>query len=384
MQTFKINTFLPILFPKFADCFLLVLIMSAGITLPKFPSTKNSLHSELKHRVQQYFQDNNIKQTGNFALWHKAIVLMLLFVGLYLHLLIAQPAWYWALLECAVLGAVVASIGFNVMHDGGHGSFSESKTMNKIASWSSSFLGASQFMWNMKHNMIHHTYTNIDGVDDDIEVGALMRMAPSQKHYQAHRFQHIYFVFLYMWMYIFWVFFSDYNKYFSKQIGEIPLKKMSVGDHIRFWNVKIWHAAVFVVIPIVVVGWLPWLVGFLTLSLVGGFILSIVFQLAHTVEDAHFPLATDDNKMPDEFAAHQIKTTANFATKDKFVNWFVGGLNFQIEHHLFPKISHIHYPAISKIVKNVCHEYGLDYIEYPSVRKAVLAHVHFLKDMGRG
>lgn len=359
--------------------------MASATSLPKFPSTKNSLHSELKNRVQQYFTDNNIRQTGNFALWHKAIVLILAFAGIYLHLLIVQPPWYWGLLECALLGTILASIGFNVMHDGGHGSFSENKTMNKIASYASSMMGASQFMWNMKHNMIHHTYTNIDGVDDDIEIGVLMRMAPTQKHYKLHRFQHIYFVGLYMMMYIFWVFFSDYNKYFSQKIGDMPLKKMSAGDHFRFWFVKVWHAAVFVVIPVVVVGWLPWLLGFLTLSLVGGFILSIVFQLAHTVEDAQFPVADiETQKLPDEFAAHQIKTTANFATKDKVINWFVGGLNFQIEHHLFPKISHVHYPAISKIVKKVCQEYQLDYIEYPTMRKAVAAHVSFLKDMGRG
>lgn len=358
---------------------------STPTALPKFPHTKKPLHTELKNRVHQYFEENGIKQTGNFALWHKAIVLILGFMAIYLHLLIVQPAWYWGLLECALLGAVVASIGFNVMHDGGHGSFSQSKSVNKLASWSSSMLGASQFMWNMKHNMIHHTYTNIDGVDDDIEIGFLMRMAPSQKHYKIHRFQHIYFVPLYMLMYLFWVFFSDYNKYFSGKIGDVPLKKMSLAEHARFWIVKLWHAAVFVVIPILVLGWLPWLVGFLVMGLVGGFILSIVFQLAHTVEDAHFPLAdADTNKLPDEFAAHQIKTTANFATKDKIINWFVGGLNFQIEHHLFPKISHVHYPAISGIVRETCQEYGLEYVEYPTMRKAVLAHVNFLRDMGKG
>ncbi|MFT4061046.1 MAG: acyl-CoA desaturase [Edaphocola sp.] len=358
--------------------------MNSTHTVPKFPAVKNSLHNELKSRVQRYFEENNIKQTGNMALWHKAVVLLVAFIGIYLHLLVFQPAWYFAITECALLGCVVASIGFNVMHDGGHGSFSQSKVMNKIASWSSSMLGASQFMWNMKHNMIHHTYTNVDGVDDDIEIGALMRMAPTQKHYKFHRFQHVYFVLLYMWMYVFWVYYSDYNKYFSGKIGEFPLKKMSLSDHVRFWAVKVWHLAVFVVIPIAVVGWLHWLVGFMTLSLVGGFILSIVFQLAHTVEDAHFPMAdADSNKLPDEFAAHQIKTTANFGTKDKVLNWFVGGLNFQIEHHLFPKISHVHYPAISKIVKSVCQEYQLQYIEYPSMGSAVAAHVRFLKEMGK-
>lgn len=359
--------------------------MSIALSLPKFPSVKNPLHVELKKRVQEYFQQNNIKTSGGTKILTKAITLLVIFVSTYLHLMIFQPVWYFAIIECVILGAVIAAIGFNIMHDGGHGSFSENKLMNKLASFSSSMLGASQFMWNMKHNIIHHTYTNVDGIDDDIEVGALMCMAPTQKRYKLHYFQHIYFVFLYMFMYLFWVFFSDYNKYFSNKIGEIPLKPMKAQDHIRFWLVKIWHLAVFVVVPILVVGWLNWLIGFAIVSLVAGFILSIVFQLAHTVDDTEFPVASPEtNKLPEEFATHQIKTTANFATHNKLVSWYVGGLNFQIEHHLFPKISHIHYPAISKIIRNVCGEYGLQYIEYPSVMNAVGAHVRFLKRMGKG
>ncbi len=339
----------------------------------------------LKKAVEEYFTTNQLSKTGNWKLHLKTLVLIGSAVALYLSLLlVAMPVWA-AILSCIVLGMVSAGIGFDVMHDGCHGSYSSKKWVNELMGLTLNALGGNAFFWKQKHNIIHHTYTNVDGVDDDIEIGVLMRMAPTQKHYKLHRFQHIYFVGLYMMMYVFWVFFSDYNKYFSRKIGAVPLKKMSTNDHVRFWIVKIWHAAIFIVIPILAVGWLQWLIGFLTLSLVGGFILSIVFQLAHTVEDAEFPVANfDTQKLPDEFAAHQIKTTANFATKDKVINWFVGGLNFQIEHHLFPKISHIHYPAISEIVKKVCKEYQLEYIEYPTMRKAVVAHVNFLKDMGRG
>jgi len=357
--------------------------MSVSI-VPKFPTVKESLHTELRKRVQQYFDENEIKQTGNISLFVKAILMVVAFLSIYIHLIVFQPAWYWGLVECVILGGIIAAIGFNVMHDGSHGSFSKHKLVNRLAAYSISMLGANHFMWNMKHNMIHHSFTNVDGVDDDIEIGALMRMAPTQKRYKMHRFQHFYFWVLYMLLYFFWVFFSDYRKYFTQKIGEMPLKKMTTRDHLAFWAVKLYHAAVFVVIPIVFVGWLPWLIGFVTLSLVAGFILSIVFQLAHTVEDTEFPIANiETNKLPDEFAAHQIKTTANFATRNKLVSWLVGGLNFQIEHHLFPKISHVHYPAISKIVRSVCHEYQLEYIEYPTVSRAIVAHVRFLKQMGR-
>jgi linoleoyl-CoA desaturase len=232
--------------------------------------------------------------------------------------------------------------------------------------------------------MIHHSFTNVDGVDDDIEIGFLMRMAPTQKRYKLHRFQHLYFWVLYMMLYIFWIFFSDYHKYFIHRIGKMPLKKMTTKDHIAFWLVKLYHGFVFIALPIMMVGWLRWLIGFLVFTLVAGFILSIVFQLAHTVEDAAFPVASlDENKLPDEFAEHQLKTTADFATKNKLICWLIGGLNFQVEHHLFPKISHVHYPAINKIVKAVCKEHQLQYIEYPTMHRAILAHVHFLKRMGK-
>jgi linoleoyl-CoA desaturase len=301
----------------------------------------------------------------------------------YLHLLFFTPVWYLAIFECIVMGGLVAGIGFNVMHDGSHGSFSTKKLVNKIAATSINMLGADHFMWNMKHNMIHHSFTNIAGVDDDIEIGVFMRMAPTQKRLKMHKFQHFYFWFLYMLLYVFWIFFTDYKKYFTQKIGNVPLKKMDLKHHFTFWGVKLYHAVAFIVLPILTVGWLSWLVGFLIMTSVAGFVLSIVFQLAHTVEHTAFPLADiDTNKMDDEFAIHQIKTTANFATKNKLVSWLVGGLNFQIEHHLFPKISHVHYPAISNIVRAVCMEYQLQYIEYPTMRKAIGAHVRFLKNMG--
>ena len=358
--------------------------MNFNNVVPKFPAVKKSLHAELRKRVYQYFTDNNISPTGDSRLFIKAGLLITIFAALYIHLIFIQPIWYVSILECFALGGVIAAIGFNVMHDGSHGSFSKNKVLNKIAAHSISMLGANHFMWNMKHNMIHHTFTNVDGVDDDIEVGIFMRMAPTQKKLKAHKFQHFYFWFLYMLLYVFWIFYTDYSKYFSQKIGNVPLKKMSIGDHISFWLVKLYHAAVFVFIPIYVLGWADWLIGFIIITFFAGFVLSIVFQLAHTVEHTEFPVAcVEENKLPDEFAAHQIKTTANFATNNKLVNWLVGGLNFQIEHHLFPKISHVHYPAISNIIRTVCKEYQLQYIEYPTTRKAIAAHVRFLRQMGR-
>lgn len=350
---------------------------------PKFAVKAQSFHSELKRRVNAYFDEAGKKQTGNFKLYFKAILFAVAAVAVYTHLVFFTPFWAIALFECIVLGGLISAIGFNVMHDGAHGSFSNKKSVNILAAFSLNVLGGSSFMWNVKHNMIHHSYTNIDGADEDINVHPFMRLSSTQKKYKLHKYQHRYFWFLYSLLYIFWIFGSDYIKYFKKKIGEMPLKKMHLNDHIVFWLFKATNLFLFVALPIYMIGFLPWLVGFLVTTLFAGFVLSIVFQLAHTVEHTHFPMPNeDDGRMADEWAIHQLKTTANFATRNKLISFLVGGLNFQVEHHLFPKISHVHYPAISKIIRQTCEEFNIQYIEYPRMRLAIASHVAYLKEMG--
>ncbi|MEP6513037.1 MAG: acyl-CoA desaturase, partial [Parafilimonas sp.] len=345
---------------------------------------KPSFHAELKKRINEYFQQTGKKMTGNYKLWLKAISLLCLFLAIYIHLVFFSPVAWLAIAECIMLGGVVSAIGFNVMHDGSHGSFSENPVINKIAAITLGLLGGSPFMWNIKHNIIHHAYTNIDGVDDDINAKPFLRMASTQKKYFFHKYQHFYFWFFYSLLYIYWIFMSDYKKYFRRKIGDIPLKKMNSSDHFYFWLFKVIHLFLFIIIPFMVVGVVPAIIGFLTVTVVAGIVTSIVFQLAHTVEHTSFPLpAESTGKIEDEWAIHQIKTTANFATRNKLISWLVGGLNFQIEHHLFPKISHVHYPAISKIIRQACLEYGIAYVEYPRMYMAVASHINFLRQMGR-
>lgn len=349
---------------------------------PKFPKTPLSFHAELKKRIGEYFKQKGKPTTGNAKLYIKAIVLLTAFVALYIHLVFYTPAPFWAVAESILFGCVIAAIGFNVMHDGAHGSFSRYKWVNDLASNFANFLGASQHMWKSKHNIIHHTYTNINGVDDDIEARPLLRLCDEQEHYKIHKYQHFYFPVAYSFLYIYWVFVTDYTKYFTGRIGVVELRKMTLQEHILFWFYKLAHAFLFVALPIYMLGFTAWLVGFLCMGLVAGFVLSIVFQLAHTVEHTHFPMPAD-GKMQDEWAIHQLKTTANFATRNSVISWLVGGLNFQIEHHLFPKISHVHYPQISKIIKQACEEFGVQYHEYPKMRQAVVSHVSYLKHLGK-
>lgn len=351
---------------------------------PKFPVPTPSIYSILKEKVNQYFRQQNISTTGNTKLYIKSAVLLVAFFSVYIHLLFFTPASWLAIIECVLLGLFTASIGFNIMHDGAHGSYSRSQKINTIAAYSLDILGASSFMWNTKHNVVHHAYTNIDGLDDDIDAGILLRINKEQRYYPIHRYQYLYFWFLYALLYVSWVFYADYKKYFSRKVGNVPLKKLSTKDHILFWSFKVLHLFTFILLPIYLLGFGKWIIGFLIYTCVTGFILSIVFQLAHVVEETAFPLAVQPvNKMEDEWALHQLKTTSNFGTQSKLITWWAGGLNFQVEHHLFPKVSHIHYPNISKIVKQTCKELGVPYLEHKTMAEAISSHIAHLKLMGK-
>jgi linoleoyl-CoA desaturase len=355
------------------------------MTAPKFLSQANSFHAEMRKRINDYFIEVGKAKTGNYSLFIKAIILSVSFALVYVHLVFFTPPVLLALAECIILGGLTAAIGFNVMHDGAHGSFSKYGWLNELAGLSLNFLGANVFLWKTKHNVVHHTFTNIDGVDDDIDARPFLRLCETQKKYKIHRYQHLYFWAAYSLLYLYWVLFTDYEKYFTGKVGNMPIKPFTPKEHIIFWSFKVMHLGLFIAFPIYMVGFLPWLIGFLVYGMVTGFVLSMVFQLAHTVEDTQFPVAIQpENQIESEWALHQLQTTANFATKNKVITWLVGGLNFQIEHHLFPTISHVHYPAISKIIKQLCEEYGVRYIEFPKTRMAVASHIAHLHQLGKG
>ena len=350
---------------------------------PKFPTPAPSLHAALKSRVAEYFDQAALETKGNTQLYAKAAIILAGMVGLYIHLVFFTPAWYFALPECVLLGLFITGTGFNVMHDGSHGSFSSSTWINTLAGGTLECLGGSAYIWKIKHCVIHHSFTNVEGVDDDIDIGSLMCVNQHQRRHWMHRFQHFYCWYLYMMLYMMWVFQSDYQRYFTRHIGSVPLPGMRPADHIQFWIGKVVNACLYLVIPIYRLGFVHGLVGASVTMAAAGLALSVVFQLAHTVEGPEFPLPQQpQNLLPDEFAIHQIATTANFATRNRAVTWMVGGLNFQIEHHLFPRIAHVHYPHISRIVRQLCQERGIAYMEHTTFRKAVAAHFRHLRILG--
>lgn len=348
-------------------------------------NNKDSLFFEtLKQKVDAYFKANNIRETGNFKLYLKTILLLLSASTLYITLVFFTPSLGFSIFLCCVMGFNLAAIGFNTMHDGAHGSFSRKTWVNELMAFSLNAMGGNSFLWKAKHNVFHHSYTNIEGMDEDIDIKPWIRVNENQKRYWYHRFQHIYWVILYGTTYFLWVYIQDFQKYFSGKIGDNKFKKMEVSDHIVFWISKIAYVAVFLVLPMFMVGVKETLIGYAVISFVTGFVISVVFQLAHIVQDASFHLPDNLSfKIDTEWAVHQIQTTADFATKSKIVSWFTGGLNFQVEHHLFPRISHVHYPKISQLVKETCEQFNVTYMEFPTLFSAIRSHVLHLKQVGK-
>ncbi|MFZ9589353.1 MAG: fatty acid desaturase family protein [Chitinophagaceae bacterium] len=348
-------------------------------------NNKNKIFfNALKAEVDAYFERNGIRKTGNWKLYLKTIILIPSAIGLYSLLMFLQMPAMLSIFLWFLFGLNMAAIGFNIMHDACHGSFSTKGWVNEIFGWTNNFLGGNAFLWKLKHNIIHHTYTNIDGIDDDINNMPFLRQCSTQPLKPMHKFQSAYMFVLYGFTSLF-MFFMDYIKYFSKKVYTTALKPMDFKEHLMFWVGKLFFIAFYIVLPIMLIGWKWCLAGFIISQFTLGLTLAIVFQLAHVVEHAEFDSAgVDPVKIENEWAIHQVKTTANFAFSNKLVTWFVGGLNYQIEHHLFPRISHIHYPAISKIVKETCEKFDLNYIYFPSTRSAIASHVRFMHNMGIG
>ncbi len=348
-----------------------------------FNNKKAIFFQSLKADVDKYFAENGIRKTGNRQLHIKTIVLIVTSLALYLSLPAVVNNAPVAIAFCLMLGFTLSAIGFNVMHDACHGSYSRRKWVNELLGLTLNALGGNAFIWKQKHNIIHHTYTNVDGVDDDIAKSPVIRQCHTQKWYPVHRAQHIYLWFIYALSSFLWIFVMDISKYSTQRIYTTQLTKMSTSEHVIFWVSKILYVVFYMAIPIYMFGLGKWAVGFACMHAAMGLSMSVVFQLAHVVEETEFEYTGgEDKQIENEWAIHQIKTTANFAPDNKIVSWLAGGLNYQIEHHLFPRISHVHYPALSKIVARKCTEYDLKYNSMPTVGAAILSHYRFMKTLG--
>lgn len=340
-------------------------------------------YAELKQRVNAYVADPARERKARRALHRKALVLFS-WAGLSWYLLVFQTsAWWQAVLLVISLALAVAGIGFAVVHDANHGSWSTNAKRNRAMRWAFDLIGGSSYVWRMKHNVIHHTYTNVAGIDDDIEVLPLARFAPEQPRRWFHRFQHIYLWPMYGLVALKWHTSGDFESLVGGHIQETPIAWPKGRDLAGFWLGKVAFFGWSVIIPLALHTWWHVVLIYAIGSFVLGQVMTVTFQLAHCLEEADFPSRAemhDQGKV--DWARHQVETTVDFAQRNPFLTYYMGGLNYQIEHHLFTKVPHTHYPGIAPIVRDVCEKHGVRYQAHPTIWAAIASHTRWLRRMG--
>jgi linoleoyl-CoA desaturase len=346
-------------------------------------SNDSAFQLELRRRVDELFVVTGRRQRDCWQMYVKTAILFAGFAVSYWFLVFAAQDWWQGLLLAILLGLSAAGIGFNIQHDGGHQAYSNHPWINKLMAMTLELIGGSSYLWRWKHVVFHHTYVNITGHDTDIDLGILARLTPHQKWRAYHRWQHFYLWPLYGLLAIKWQLVDDLRKLISGRISNQP-----------FPRPKGWELAIFVAgkatfltlafgIPLLFHSAGVVLFYYGVAGLVAGMVLSVVFQVAHCVEEAEFPLPQEGTgRIEHAWAIHQAETTVDFARSSRVVAWLVGGLNFQIEHHLFPRISHVNYPAISRLVEETCREFGIKYAEHRSFRAGMASHFRWLRRMG--
>ncbi|MEM1282193.1 MAG: acyl-CoA desaturase [Chlamydiota bacterium] len=341
---------------------------------------KEDFFPVVKRRVEAYFKERNMPYTGTTRLYVKAAILTVIYFAIYISIISNQFQLTGLVILYGLLGMTKGIVGFNLIHDALHGAFSSSKKFNRILGYWFDINGTSSFIWKISHNIHHHIYTNIPGHDDDIDKAIILRLNTSDKVYWFHKYQYIYAPILYGMICLNWVFYSDYNWF----VREAKNHNAKWSDYLIFFTLKVVNLLMFLILPMVILT-VPWwyvALGFLSMHVCGGILISIVFQLAHIVDNVSYIEPNEEGRIEKNWAEHEMMTTSNFATENRLLTELVGGLNFQVEHHLFPYISHTHFPEVSKIVKATAKEFGIPYYEQPTFYEAICSHFRTLKRLG--
>ena len=343
----------------------------------------NVFLTELRRRVDDYFHSSGRRRRDCPAMYLKTAIILAVFGGFYLLLVFMAGAWWQALPLAAGLGLAIAAIGFNIEHDGSHHSYSNHAWINRLAAMTMDLIGASSYVWHWKHVVIHHTYVNITGHDADIDIAVFGRLTPHQRRFRFHRWQHFYLWPLYGLNVIKWHLYDDFRDVILGRIALTRMPRPKRWELLGFVGGKALFLTLAFGLPLLVHPlWIVLLFYALTVGL-AGVVVSVVFQLAHCVEEAEFPLPQKNaGSMENAWAVHQVETTVDFARRSKVESWLLGGLNFQIEHHLFPRVCHVNYPAISNLVEQTCRDFGVRYGEHASFRAGLLSHFRWLRRMG--
>ena len=361
--------------------------MNRSIVFPK--KAQSEFSKILRQRVRSYFKDNNISMYSDYRMVIKSFCMLSLYFIPYFLMVFGVITSVWlVLLMWIIMGIGMSGIGLSIMHDANHGAYSKNPKVNQVIGYIINVVGGNATNWKIQHNVLHHSYTNIVHLDEDINPGKVLRLCPHEEKLPHHKYQHIYAWFIYTLMTLMWSTTKDFRQMFRFKREDL-IKSQRRSFHFRITELvisKLFYFSYILVIPLIFmpVSWWVIILGYILMHMLAGLLLACVFQPAHVVPVTEFPIPDDEGNMENHFAIHQLLTTTNFAPNNKLLSWYVGGLNFQIEHHLFPNICHIHYKKLSKIVKKTAQEFSLPYYSEPSFIGALVQHGKMLYRLGRG
>lgn len=353
----------------------------------KFADKTNSqFFTVLKRRVDEHFESNNKSRHANLQMILKTVSLLSLYIVPFILIIWLQPSLPVQLFLWLLMGAGLSGVGMSIMHDANHGAYSGNKTVNKILGHTLNLAGGSVQNWKYQHNILHHTYTNVTHLDEDINDKLVLRFNPYTKVKAIQKLQFVYAFLFYGITTIYWALLKDFiqhRRYVRTGVNTSGKRENNL-HWLKMIVDKLFYFGVIIGLPLIAgIPLLHVLAGFFVMHFAAGIILTVVFQLAHTVEGTAHPLPDESGNIDNAWAIHQLHTTVNFSHGNPFLTWYLGGLNYQIEHHLFPKICHVHYPSIAPIVKKTAREFGIPYLENKTFGEAFRSHIATLKRFGR-
>jgi linoleoyl-CoA desaturase len=352
-----------------------------------FAGTNRDFSAALNKRVNDYFKSNKLSRHANTEMIAKTFCMFTAYFLPYGLIISGTVTGVLPMLGCLIIMSLgLAGVGLSVMHDANHGAYSSRNWLNTLIGYSLNLVGANAFNWKLQHNVLHHTFTNVHDEDEDISPRGALRLTPYSEWKKMHRYQFIYAWFLYGLMTIVWLFFKDFVR--IVRYHKTGLAKKQNANITHEWIILIVSKLIYIsyifVIPLLFtsLAWWQIILGIFVMHYIAGFILAIIFQPAHVIEGTEFPIPDDNNSLENNWAVHQLLTTTNFGNSSRWFSWYVGGLNFQIEHHLFPNICHVHYRKIAGIVKETAAEFGLPYKSTRTFMQALIKHGRLLKQLG--
>ena len=333
----------------------------------KFENNNNPFFEELNYNISNFLKTNNY----NFNSFHPLIAIeTALSVCGYLFSIykINQTGDYW---YAALNAFFTIRFGF-LMHSGNHASSSPYPIVNRIISYCMDLGGASSLIWRHEHQLSHHLYTNIIGKDNDCDIGnPIIRLHPHIKHRWWHRYQ-LPILFLGMTFGLYKWIFAEFYTLYSRKIGSVNMKYPTKIDFIINIIFKIFFLVSFIFLPTYYFGFKQAMILLFIRQSITSLVIENIFIVNHIQPSLH------SHNSEIHWSINQIKTSCNWSSNSRFFNWFTGGLNNQIEHHLFPTMNPYLYTRISPIVKNTCKKHHIPYNDFPTFWDAWISMIKFI------